>query len=330
MRIYRSFAAGAYPRPCIAEMGGKNPAIVSRHANLEDAATGILRSAFGLQGQKCSANSRIIVEAPVKDKLTQMLADRTAKLTIGDPTQRENWLGPVVNASSYREFSEFSEELSQAGQMVAVTADQLNAYLTGVLSAQGASVAILNGVPVVSVSGATFFVGYGSSGASMINGGSQENTDPGFEAIKKLKPSVVMMYSQADQVVPLFEREEIAIAVWYPDRVGAAAAKGLSVATAFPKEGAIGILPTVSVPEGAKNKALAQKYIDQVLSAETQKCFAEKQYGGPVNKTVTLDDKLAAQLPYGAAVDRMHFPDPETTAKLLPSWSERWGREIAR
>src|SRR6185436_10579401 len=64
MRIYRAFAAGRYPRPCIAEMGGKNPALVSRHANLEDAATGIVRSAFGLQGQKCSANSRIFVEAP--------------------------------------------------------------------------------------------------------------------------------------------------------------------------------------------------------------------------------------------------------------------------
>jgi 1-pyrroline-5-carboxylate dehydrogenase len=118
MHIYRSFAAGRYPRPCIAEMGGKNPAIVSRNANLEDAATGIIRSAFGLQGQKCSANSRIIVEAPVKDKLTQMLAERTAALTIGDPTLRENWLGPVVNANSYREFSEFSEELSQAGQIL--------------------------------------------------------------------------------------------------------------------------------------------------------------------------------------------------------------------
>ncbi|MCC7361937.1 MAG: aldehyde dehydrogenase family protein [Anaerolineales bacterium] len=118
MRIYRAFAAGRYPRPCIAEMGGKNPAIVSRHANLEDAATGIIRSAFGLQGQKCSANSRIIVEAPVKEKLTQMLADRTAKLTLGDPTRRENWLGPVVNAGAYREFSEFSEELSQAGQIL--------------------------------------------------------------------------------------------------------------------------------------------------------------------------------------------------------------------
>jgi 1-pyrroline-5-carboxylate dehydrogenase len=118
MHIYRSFAAGEHPRPCIAEMGGKNPAIVSRNANLEDAATGIIRSAFGLQGQKCSANSRIFVEAPVKDKLTQLLADKTRALTIGDPTRRENWLGPVVNASSYREFSEFSEELSQAGEIL--------------------------------------------------------------------------------------------------------------------------------------------------------------------------------------------------------------------
>jgi len=118
MHIYRSFAAGRYPRPCLAEMGGKNPAIVSRHANLEDAATGIMRSAFGLQGQKCSANSRILVEAPVKDKLTQMLTERTQALTIGDPTRRENWLGPVINASSYREFSEYSEELSQAGQIL--------------------------------------------------------------------------------------------------------------------------------------------------------------------------------------------------------------------
>jgi 1-pyrroline-5-carboxylate dehydrogenase len=118
MQIYRSFAAGRYPRPCIAEMGGKNPAIVSRHANLEEAATGIVRSAFGLQGQKCSANSRVIVEAPVKDKLTDLLVAKTRALTLGDPTRRENWLGPVVNETSYRQFGEFAEELSQAGQIV--------------------------------------------------------------------------------------------------------------------------------------------------------------------------------------------------------------------
>ena len=118
MKIYRTFAAGRWPRPCIAEMGGKNPAVVTRHANLEDAATGIVRSAFGLQGQKCSANSRIIVEAPVKEKLTALLVEKTQKLSLGDPTLRENWLGPVVNSSSYRQFSEFTEELSQAGQIL--------------------------------------------------------------------------------------------------------------------------------------------------------------------------------------------------------------------
>ena len=118
MHIYRSFAAGRFPRPCIAEMGGKNPAIVSRNANLEDAATGIVRSAFGLQGQKCSANSRIYVEASVKNKLTQLLADKTRAITVGDPTEKQNWMGPVINAKAHREFGEYTEELSQSGEIV--------------------------------------------------------------------------------------------------------------------------------------------------------------------------------------------------------------------
>ena len=118
MHIYRSFAAGKWPRPCIAEMGGKNPAIVSRHADLDRAAIGIMRSAFGLQGQKCSACSRIYVEKPVAGKFKTRLLDLTNKIPIGDPTVRTNWLGPVVNATSYRQFSEFSEELSQGGTIL--------------------------------------------------------------------------------------------------------------------------------------------------------------------------------------------------------------------
>jgi spermidine/putrescine-binding protein len=166
--------------------------------------------------------------------------------------------------------------------------------------------------------------------ASRLKGGSMENTDPGFKAIAELKPNVVMWYSQADQIVALLERGDIAVAVWYPDRVGAAAAKGVSVATAWPKEGAIGILPTVSIPEGSKNRALAEKYIDTVLSVPAQTCFAEKQYAGPTNRNVTLDAKIAPHVPYKEAVDRLHFPDPEMQAKLLPAWNERWAREIAR
>jgi 1-pyrroline-5-carboxylate dehydrogenase len=118
MSIYQKFASGAYPRPCVAEMGGKNPAIVSKNANLEDAATGIVRSAFGLQGQKCSANSRIFVDNAVKDKLLDKLLTKTQAIKVGDPTKRENWLGPVINANAYHNFSNFAEELSQAGNIL--------------------------------------------------------------------------------------------------------------------------------------------------------------------------------------------------------------------
>ena len=119
MRIYRQFAQGRYPRPTILEMGGKNPSIVSRHADLERAAAGIMRSAFGLQGQKCSANSRIYIERPVYKDLVSLLTTRTNNLVVGDPTRREVFMGPVINASSYRDFKNYTEELSQAGTFLA-------------------------------------------------------------------------------------------------------------------------------------------------------------------------------------------------------------------
>ncbi|MFN8597369.1 MAG: aldehyde dehydrogenase family protein [Anaerolineae bacterium] len=118
MHIYKTFATGKYPRPCIAEMGGKNPAIVTAKADLDVAAQGIMRSAFGLQGQKCSACSRVYVENTVKDKFVQKLVDLTNKISIGDPTLRENWLGPVANKSSYHDFANFCEELSQGGEIL--------------------------------------------------------------------------------------------------------------------------------------------------------------------------------------------------------------------
>jgi 1-pyrroline-5-carboxylate dehydrogenase len=115
MKMYRDFGNRNYVRPIVLELGGKNPAIVSRNANLEDAATGIVRSAFGLQGQKCSAASRVIVEEPVYDELIAKLKAKTDALVIGDPTDKATYLGPVVNNSSYKEFKEFTEEISGAG-----------------------------------------------------------------------------------------------------------------------------------------------------------------------------------------------------------------------
>lgn len=98
-RLYKSFST-SWPRPCIVEMGGKNPAIVTRSADLEEAAEGIMRSAFGFGGQKCSANSRVYVERPVHDELVRLLVEKTEKIAIGDPLVRVNWLGPIIDAKA--------------------------------------------------------------------------------------------------------------------------------------------------------------------------------------------------------------------------------------
>jgi 1-pyrroline-5-carboxylate dehydrogenase len=111
MQIARTNAAFRYPRPCITEMGGKNAAIVSRHADLDRAAVGIARSAFGLQGQKCSACSRVLVERVVADQLADRLVAQARALSVGDPTQRAHWLGPVINRSAYERFLRTGAEL---------------------------------------------------------------------------------------------------------------------------------------------------------------------------------------------------------------------------
>jgi acyl-CoA reductase-like NAD-dependent aldehyde dehydrogenase len=115
--IIRHYAGGRWQRPCIAEMGGKNATIVSRHADLERAAAGIVRSAFGLQGQKCSACSRIYVERPVADALLQRIVALTEAIRVGDPTIRENWMGPVINRSAVERYRRAAEAIAAQGAL---------------------------------------------------------------------------------------------------------------------------------------------------------------------------------------------------------------------
>ena len=117
MEILRHFAAGSRPRPCIAEMGGKNAVVVSRHADLERAATGIVRSAFGLQGQKCSACSRVYVERPVAQALRERLVAGTRAVAIGDPTERANWMGPVISQAARSRYLKAVARLKDAGSI---------------------------------------------------------------------------------------------------------------------------------------------------------------------------------------------------------------------
>lgn len=118
MHIIRTFSQSALPKPVIAEMGGKNPTIISSKADLDKAAIGVMRSAFGLQGQKCSACSRVYVHKDVKEEFEQKLLELTSKINVGDPTLKDNWMGPVINKSSFEDYQRFSADLQENGNVL--------------------------------------------------------------------------------------------------------------------------------------------------------------------------------------------------------------------
>jgi 1-pyrroline-5-carboxylate dehydrogenase len=118
MRIYRSMANGRYPRPCITEMGGKNACVVTANADLERASAGIVRSAYGLSGQKCSALSRIYVEEGVADALIEKLLGKIVALTVGDPTRQANWMGPVTTENAVEKYEHYSKQLKGDGSHI--------------------------------------------------------------------------------------------------------------------------------------------------------------------------------------------------------------------
>jgi 1-pyrroline-5-carboxylate dehydrogenase len=105
----------------VAEMGGKDAIIVDREvANLDEAASAVVASAFGFQGQKCSACSRAIIDAAVYDQIVPMIVEKTKKLSIGDPTKFEFAVGPVVNKKAMESIKEYIDKgTKEGGRLVA-------------------------------------------------------------------------------------------------------------------------------------------------------------------------------------------------------------------
>ncbi|MDQ4036386.1 MAG: aldehyde dehydrogenase family protein [Chloroflexota bacterium] len=118
MSISGTLARSPIRRPFIGEMGGKNPVIVTPSADLDEAAEGIVKSAFGFAGQKCSATSRVYVVEDVADALEQRLRSRTEALAVGDPTERATSVGPVINGSAVDRYEMAVDDARRHGRVV--------------------------------------------------------------------------------------------------------------------------------------------------------------------------------------------------------------------
>ncbi len=102
----------------IAEMGGKDSIVVAADADLDAAVEGVAVSAFGFQGQKCSACSRAIVEAPVYDAFVEKLAERVKKMDVGEPLTPRVYMGPVINEAAMNSILGYIEKGKREGRLI--------------------------------------------------------------------------------------------------------------------------------------------------------------------------------------------------------------------
>ncbi len=103
----------------VAEMGGKDAIVVADDANLDEAAAGVVAAAFGFQGQKCSACSRLIVDKKVHDELIEKVVALTEKLKLGLPTEADTSLTAVINQNSYDKAVRYIEKgIEEGGEVV--------------------------------------------------------------------------------------------------------------------------------------------------------------------------------------------------------------------
>jgi 1-pyrroline-5-carboxylate dehydrogenase len=117
-RAARSQPGQIWIKRTILEMGGKDSIVVSEDADLDAAVQGVIASAFGFSGQKCSACSRAIVEASVYDVFVERLRERVPELKVGDPVTNKD-LGPVVNEASLKSILGYIETGKKEGKLVA-------------------------------------------------------------------------------------------------------------------------------------------------------------------------------------------------------------------
>ena len=117
LRIHHGLSS-KWIKPCLLELGGKNAAIVMDTADLDAAAEGVARSAFGLQNQKCSATSRVYVHRHVSKEFIERLLERTRSLRIDDPSERDVFFGPVINADAVKKFERAVAQAKKDGEIL--------------------------------------------------------------------------------------------------------------------------------------------------------------------------------------------------------------------
>lgn len=165
--------------------------------------------------------------------------------------------------------------------------------------------------------------------AAGLDAGSDVKSDNGaaaFKALEALKPNVVKTYTKSSDLVNMFSNGEITAAVAADYVVGSLKKAMPDAVYVDPQEGAFLNFNTINITKNSKNKELATKFINYVLSAEVQSNTAPNVGDSPINVDVKLSEKDAANLSYGEAVNKANTLDYSFVNKQSKTWIDQWNR----
>jgi len=167
--------------------------------------------------------------------------------------------------------------------------------------------------------------------AAMLGGGSEANVDPGFAKLRELVPNVGYWLRTSAQYIPYLDRGDVWLTPYWNGRAQVLKDQGMPIEAVLPKEGTLATDNIWAIPQSAKNKDLAAKFVNFYLQARQQSAWAEHMYYSPTNKTVVVPPKVASRIVYGASqVAKLHLPDAAVVARDRPGWIERWNKEVQK
>jgi putative spermidine/putrescine transport system substrate-binding protein len=158
-----------------------------------------------------------------------------------------------------------------------------------------------------------------------LHGGSEDNIEPGFEAMKKLKPNIRKFYLSNPEAGQLMERGDAVIGAMYDNATWFLTDGGKPIRWMIPKEGALVGMVSLHIAPKSKNLELCKKFVNFAISKEANEGFCNAVTAGPTNKLSVLAEPALTRVP---KLDSIIFPDWYKIVKNAPKWIERWNREI--
>lgn len=161
--------------------------------------------------------------------------------------------------------------------------------------------------------------------AARLNGGGETNIEPGFEAMKRLRPNVRKFYKSNPEAAQLFERNEVNIGAWFDGRTWGLADGGMPIKFAVPKEGATVGMVSYHIAKNTPKMEACKQFVNFAISVEAQEGFCNGMQYGPVNRKAKLVPPASERVP---PLSKLVMLDWFKIEPQMASWLDRWNREI--